>query len=84
MQVMMYTLTTCSWCRKAKEYFRDSNVLFDHVDYDLTGAEEQRKILQEMSDHGSNSFPFVKIGGEVVVGYDPEKYSDLLKREAMP
>jgi hypothetical protein len=31
--------------------------------------------------HGEKmSFPFVKIGEDVVVGYDPKKYSSLLDK----
>jgi arsenate reductase-like glutaredoxin family protein len=51
------------------------------VDYDLAGEEEQEKILDDISKHTSNTaFPFVMIGEEIVVGYNPEKYSQLLNK----
>ena len=42
--------------------------------------EEQKKIWDEMTKYGaSTAFPYVKIDGEVVVGYNPKKYEKLLK-----
>ncbi len=79
MKVFMYTLSTCPWCRKTKQFFKDSNIPFDYVDYDLQEEEEQEKIIDEMKKIGEGmAFPFVKIGDQVVVGYNPEKYSELL------
>ncbi len=79
MKIFMYTLSTCPWCRKTKQFFRDKNIPFEYVDYDLQDEEKQEKILEDMAKHGGNTaFPFVKIDGKVIVGYNPEKYSELL------
>jgi glutaredoxin len=78
-KVFLYALSTCPWCRKTKQFFKDNNVEFDFVDYDLAGDEEQEKIRDEMSKSAGNiAFPWVKIGEEVVVGYNPDKYTKLL------
>ncbi|MBS7623242.1 glutaredoxin family protein [Candidatus Bathyarchaeota archaeon] len=76
----MYTLSSCPWCRKAKQFFKDRNITFEYVDYDLASEEEQRRIREEMLRHGgSTAFPFVRIGEDVTVGYNPERYSELLE-----
>lgn len=80
MKVSMYTLSTCPWCRKTKQYFKDKNIPFEYVDYDLAGEKEQEKILEEISKYGGSAFPFVKIDGEVVIGYNPQKYDELLNK----
>jgi len=78
-KVFMYTSSTCPWCRKTKQFFKGKNVPFDYIDYDLASEEEQERIRKEMSKYGGSiAFPFVKIGEEVVVGYNPEKYGELL------
>jgi glutaredoxin len=77
-KVSMFTLSTCPWCRKTKKFFTDRNIPFDYIDYDLADETEQEKILAEMSKYGGSAFPFVKIDGSVVIGYNPEKYSELL------
>lgn len=78
-KVFMYALTTCPWCRKAKKFFADNNIPFDCVDYDLEDEAEQERIMEDMLSHGgSGSFPYVRIGDDVVVGWNPEKYAELL------
>jgi|AGTN01.2.fsa_nt_gi Glutaredoxin and related proteins len=82
MKVSMYTLSTCPWCRKTKKFFSDRKIPFDFVDYDLAGEEMQDKIASEMMKHtGHISFPFVRIDDVVVIGYNPERYEQLLKSE---
>ncbi len=80
MKVKMYTLSTCPWCRKTKKFFKDRNIPFDYVDYDLAGEQEQEQIGKEMLKYtGHISFPFVYIDDQVVIGWNPEKYEQLLK-----
>jgi glutaredoxin len=77
--VFMYTLSTCPWCRKTKKYFADHNIPFKYVDYDLASVEEQERIEKEMRARGGPlSFPWVLIGDELVVGWNPAKYDELL------
>ena len=76
--VFLYTLSTCPWCRKAKAFFTDHHVAFDYVDYDLAEEDEQERIQDEMSQHNAAAFPYAKIGSEVVIGFDPQRYRDLL------
>ncbi len=77
-KVSMYTLSTCPWCRRTKKFFTDRNIPFEYTDYDLADKKEQEKILKEMSKYSGSAFPFVKIDGKAVIGYNPEKYSELL------
>jgi len=77
--VLMYTLSTCPWCRKTKKYFADHHIPFKYVDYDLQSVQEQEKIEQEMKKRGGAlSFPWVLIGDDLVVGWNPAKYDELL------
>ncbi len=79
MKVFMYTLSTCPWCKKTKQFFKENNIPFDYVDYDLQPEDEQTKIMDKMLKiSGARSFPVVTIGEQVIIGYNPEKYSDIL------
>jgi len=81
-RVSMYTLSTCPWCRKTKQFFRDKSVPFDYIDYDLAKEEEQNKIASEMMKNtGHIAFPFVKVGDTVVIGFNPERFEQLLRSE---
>ena len=78
-KVLMYTLSTCPWCRKTKKYFTDNKIPFEYVDYDLQPPKEQQKIEKAiMARGGDMAFPWVLIGDDLVVGWNPEKYSELL------
>ncbi len=78
-KVVMYTLSTCPWCMRAKKFFREQNIPFDNIEYDKADEQTRERIKEDCKSHGEDlSFPFVKIGEEVVVGYDPKKYSRLL------
>jgi glutaredoxin len=77
--VTIYSLTTCGWSRKAKDFFRQRGIDAFVIEYDTAGPDLQRKISVEMKAEGADGFPFVRIAGRVVKGYDPESYERLLK-----
>jgi len=79
-EVNMYTLSTCPWCRKTKKFFAERNVPFTFVDYDLADETTQEKISRELDAAGATGFPFVKIGDEVIMGYQPERYLSALAK----
>jgi glutaredoxin len=77
-KVSMYTLSTCPWCRKTKQFFAEHNIPFEFTDYDLADEATQSRILRELEAEGVNGFPFVRIGGQSVEGYQPARYAELL------
>lgn len=77
-KVSMYTLSTCPWCRKAKQYFAQRHIPFEYIDYDLADEATQERIMRELDAEGASGFPFVRIGDQVVLGYQPDRYAKLL------
>lgn len=77
-KISMYTLSTCPWCRKTKKFFTERNVPFDFIDYDLADEATQQRIMKDMDGYKASGFPFVKINGDTVEGYNPDKYAKLL------
>jgi len=78
-KVVIYSLSTCPWCKKAKSYFDERNVAYDNTDYDLVDTDVQARIERDMRDLEVGGFPVVKIGRDVVVGFKPERYEELLR-----
>jgi glutaredoxin len=76
--VTIYSLTTCGWSRRAKDHFKERGVDAFVVEYDTAGPEVRQKIAAEMQKEGAEGFPFVRIGGVAVKGYDPASYDRLL------
>lgn len=78
-EVFLYALSTCPWCRKAKQWFADNGVPFDFVDVDLMEGDEQEAAVQKAYElSGARRFPVAVINGEVVAGYNPDRYRELL------
>ncbi len=78
-QVFLYALSTCPWCRKAKQWFTDMNVPFEFVDVDKLKRREQSEIAEKVFElSGGRRYPVAVINGEVVAGYNPERYLQLL------
>ncbi|UCH38078.1 MAG: glutaredoxin family protein [Candidatus Bathyarchaeota archaeon] len=79
-KIMVYTLSTCPWCHKTKQFFKEQGIPFDYIDYDLADDEQQEQIRTEMSQTTrTTGFPYVKIDEDIVVGWNPQKISELLE-----
>lgn len=77
--VTLYTLSTCPWCRKTKQFFTRKSVPFTYIDYDLADEPTQERILQELDAAGATGFPFVKIGDTIISGYQPAAFERALE-----
>ncbi|HNQ51097.1 MAG TPA: glutaredoxin family protein [Candidatus Omnitrophota bacterium] len=78
-KITVYALSTCPWCRKAKQFFKDHAIAAEEIDFDLCDSQKQQEALAVMKKHGGgDSFPFVLIGSDPVEGFDPERYCVLL------
>jgi glutaredoxin len=78
-KIVMYTLSTCPWCRKTKIYFTQHKIPFTFIDYDLADDATQSMIMDEIDAVGATGFPFVKIGDIVIEGYNPQSYAEALE-----
>ena len=79
-EVLVYTLSTCPWCRKTKQWFANSNVPFEYVDVDLLPEGEQDDAAETAYRlSGGRRFPVVVINGEVIVGHNPDKFLQHLR-----
>jgi glutaredoxin len=78
-KITVYSLSTCLWCKKTKKYFEDKRMPFEAVDYDKQEDARQEEMMKEMKASGcTGSFPFTRIGGACVQGYDPDEFEKLL------
>jgi len=78
-KVTFYGLSTCGWCRRAKEFLDANDVDYQFVYVDLaqgTDRTEASDRVRELNPRGS--FPTIQIDDEVVVGFDEERMSELL------
>ncbi|HOU28311.1 MAG TPA: glutaredoxin family protein [Thermoleophilia bacterium] len=79
-EVFVYALSTCPWCRKTKQWFDDSRIEYEAVDVDKLSGDEQDAAADKAYElSGGRRFPVVVINGEVVVGYNPDKFLQHLR-----
>jgi glutaredoxin len=70
-KVKLYTMSTCPWCMKTKQFLTEHDIAFECTEYDLVSKEEQKNIVNDMRSRGGGSaFPFIIIGDEAIEGYD--------------
>jgi glutaredoxin-like YruB-family protein len=77
-RVLLFSTSTCSWCRRAKRYFRERGVPFKEIDIERDAA-AARDIVRKTGQRG---VPVIKIGGRWIVGFDRERIDRELARKA--
>lgn len=73
-QVTIYSTPVCHYCQAAKEYFNENNV--SYTEHDVASDSEKRQEMIEMT--GQMGVPVIRIGDDVVVGFDEAKVAELL------
>jgi glutaredoxin 3 len=68
-KVVLFSTSTCSWCRRAKRYFRDRQVPFKEINLERD-SEAARDVVRKT---GQTGVPVIKIGNRWIVGFDKER-----------
>ncbi|NOX63707.1 MAG: NrdH-redoxin [Chloroflexi bacterium] len=73
-KVLIFTTPTCGWCKRAMKYFREHNVKYKQVDVSRDPAAARDMVRMS----GQMGVPVIKIGKEVIVGFDKARIDQLL------
>ncbi len=77
--VKVYALSTCAHCKNAKKLLDKCEVSYDSVEVDLLDGEERKAILEEVKALNPRcSFPTIRIGDRVIVGYKEDEIKEAL------
>lgn len=75
--VTLYGLSTCSHCRRAREYLEENEVEFNCVYVDKLEGDERASVIETVRKLNPRlSFPTILVSGasdEVIVGFEPDK-----------
>lgn len=76
--VKIYTTPTCTYCKMAKEFFKEKGIEYEEFDLtaDAEKREEMRKKMQEMGQ--GLAVPIIDVGGNLMLGFDRKSLSDAL------
>ena len=74
MNIEVYSVPTCPYCKMAKGYLDEKGVEYKDVDVsaDTSGKDEMIKKSGQMG------VPVIDVGGQIVIGFDKEKLDRLL------
>ena len=74
MNITIYTTPTCVFCKMTKAFFKDNNVAYEEKDVAI-----DMKARDEMIEKsGQLGVPVINIDGQIVVGFDKDKLSQLI------
>lgn len=73
-QITIYTTPSCVYCKMAKDFFKENNVVYQ--EFDLATDIQKRNEMFEKS--GQMGVPVILIGEEIIIGFDKAKIKKLL------
>lgn len=74
-KVTIYSTPACHFCHAAKAYFDEHGVVYE--DYNVLQDTARREEMIDMT--GQMGVPVIRIGDDVVIGFDESKITELLK-----
>ena len=80
-KVVIYTISTCGWCKKTKRLLKELDIEYEYADVDLaTGDEGQevREALKKWNPRQNVPTIVVDDGKEVIIGFKEEKIREVL------
>ena len=80
-RIVLYTLSTCMWCRMAKNLLRDLGVGYEYVDVDQLQGEEKDAAKAEIRRwNPDGSYPTIVIDDkECICGFDETEIREKVK-----
>ena len=80
--ILIFTLSTCMWCKKCKRWLAERDIRFRYVDVDKIQFSQKSQILDYLREKYPSrvSYPFMICDEDHVVGYDPDRYEELMKQ----
>jgi glutaredoxin 3 len=76
-KVILFSTTTCSWCRRAKKYLKENKIPFKEINVERDPS-AARDVARKT---GQTGVPVIKIGSKWIVGFDKTAIERELARE---
>lgn len=67
-RVLMYALSTCGWCKRAKRFLRDNSIEYAYIDVDLCSMEDRERIRRDILSRGGRlSYPTIIVDDTILI-----------------
>ena len=79
-KIVAFTLSTCGWCKRTKEFLSENGVEYEYMDLDKCTPEERAGAIVELKAREAPiGFPLAIIDGKTLIsGFKPDKYKEAL------
>lgn len=74
-KVIIYSTPTCPYCVYAKNFFKEKGVSFEDIDV----SRDHARAMEMVEKSGQMGVPVIDIGGEIIVGFQPDVFDELIK-----
>jgi len=80
-KVLLYAISTCAWCKLAKNFLRENDIEYEYVDVDLCNEEDREKVRKDiLKRKGSLSYPAIIIDDKILInGFRKDKIKEVLE-----
>ena len=81
-EILIFTLSTCQWCKKCKTWLNERDVAYRYIDVDTIQYSQKSQLIDYILNRFGDvriSYPLMICDNEVVIGYNPGKYEELMK-----
>jgi len=80
-KVFLYALSTCAWCKLAKNFLKENEIEYEYVDVDLCEDEDKEKIKKDILDQGGDlSYPTIIVDSKILIaGFRKDKLKEALE-----
>ncbi|HJX05755.1 MAG TPA: glutaredoxin family protein [Candidatus Nanoarchaeia archaeon] len=81
--IFIFALSTCIWCRKTKQLFKELGVEYSYVDVDMLQGKDQDEAMKEMGKWSNNqSFPMIVLDKKKsILGFKEQEIRDYCGRK---
>ena len=73
-KVTVYSTPTCPYCVRTKSFLKEKGVAFEDVDV----SQDRVRAMEMVNKSGQMGVPVIDIGGEIIVGFQPQAFTKLL------
>ena len=73
-KVIIYSTPSCHFCHMAKDFFKEKGVVYE--EFDVAANQEKRAEMVDMT--GQMGVPVIRIGDDVIIGFNKPKIVELL------
>jgi len=72
-RVLIYALSTCGWCKRAKKFLKDNNVEYEYINVDQCSELDRQQIWHDIQSRGGTlAYPTLIIDSKILLTGAPQ------------